>query len=179
MNREREKNIRYRVHYGVDSNAALQPEYIPVKPQRKEQQRTQKRQQHNQKLARKAEVSRYTAMAVLVVVVAAMGFFIVSRNAEIYSNNKQIRTLAKEKTNLEVMLNTVEKDLSAGSELNTYFDAAQNQLNLVYPDNDRIITAVCPGTQEEPQEQSDEAVNLYDTVLDWFSSLKRRIKSWA
>lgn len=36
MSKQRAEKTKYRVYYGVDSNAALQPEYIPQQPRRKE-----------------------------------------------------------------------------------------------------------------------------------------------
>ena len=78
------------------------------------------------------------------------------------------------------MVNTAEKDFSTGSELNAYFDIAQNQLNLVYPEDDQIVTVVCESSkEEETASEKQESIDIYDTLLDWFSSLERRIKSWA
>ena len=77
-------------------------------------------------------------------------------------------------------MNTAEKDFSTGSELNAYFDIAQNQLNLVYPEDDQIVTVVCESSKgEETASEKQESIDIYDTLLDWFSSLERRIKSWA
>lgn len=77
-------------------------------------------------------------------------------------------------------MNTAEKDFSTGSELNAYFDIAQNQLNLVYPEDDQIVTVVCESSkEEETASEKQESIDIYDTLLDWFSSLERRIKSWA
>ena len=181
MNRQRADKSEYRVRYGVDSNAALQPEYV-YEPQRKQKPDVDKRKSkaRAQKLQRKAEVAKYTAITMLVVTVAAMGFFVVTRNAEIYSNNRQIRSLANEKADLEVKLRTAEKDGSIGNEFNSYFEIAQDELQLTYPDESNIVTVVVPAatTQDEKVEVAMES-NVFDTVLDWFGSLERRIKSWA
>ena len=64
-------------------------------------------------------------LVVLCALIGAMGFFLLTRNAEIYSNNRQIRNLAKEKTNMQILINTVEKEGSAGNEINTYFNITQ------------------------------------------------------
>lgn len=180
MSKQRAEKTKYRVYYGVDSNAALQPEYIPQQPRRKERTAPKKSTHAKEKAQRKAEVAKYTALVVLVFCVAAMGFLIVSRNAKIYSNTQQIRELSKEKSNWEIMVNTAEKDFSTGSELNAYFDIAQNQLNLVYPEDDQIVMVVCESSkEEETASEKQESIDIYDTLLDWFSSLERRIKSWA
>lgn len=181
MSKQRAEKTKYRVYYGVDSNAALQPEYIPQpQPRRKARTAPKKSTHAREKALRKAEVAKYTALVVLVFCVAAMGFLIVTRNAEIYSNTQQIRELSKEKNNLEIMVNTAEKDFSTGSELNAYFDIAQSQLNLVYPEDDQIVTVVCPPSDEmDAASETQESVDIYDTLLDLISSLKRRIQSWA
>jgi len=180
MSKQRTAKTEYRVYYGTDRNAALKPQYIP-QPQRKKQTKQPKRQSASQaKAARKAEVARCIALVMLVVCVSAMGILVVSRNAEIYSNNMQIRTLANEKTNLEIQLNTAEKDASVGSELNAYFEIAQNELNMCYPEQSDIVTVTCPATVDADEGTNESAsVNIYDTVLDWVGSLVRRIKSWA
>ncbi|MBR2860543.1 MAG: hypothetical protein IKB86_01750 [Clostridia bacterium] len=180
MSKQRSSQTNYRVYYGTDRNAALQPQYVPQPERKRAPKKKTKSQSAQKRQARKAEVARYTSLACLVVCVAAMGFLVVFRNAEIYSNNRQIRSLANEKTKLEIMLNTVEKDGSVGSELNSYFDIAQNQLHLQYPEQDDIVTVVCPaGTDCEDASANQENVNLYDSVLDWVSNVSRRIKSWA
>ncbi len=179
MSKQRAEKTRYRVYYGVDSNAALQPEYIPQQPRRKERTAPKKSTHAREKAQHKAEVAKYTALVMLVFCVAAMGFLIVSRNAKIYSNTQQIRELSKQKSNLEIMVNTAEKDFSTGSELNAYFDIAQNELNLVYPEEDQIVTVVCASSEEETASETQESIDIYDTLLDWFSSLERRIKSWG
>ncbi|MBP5661588.1 MAG: hypothetical protein J6X30_00335 [Clostridia bacterium] len=177
MSKQRE-TTEYRVRYATDRNAALQPEFIP-QPERKRApaRRPQPRQQ--QKALRKAEVARCAALVMLVCCVAAMGFFVVSRNANIYRNAQEIRALAKRQQELQVLVNTAEKDYSVGSELNAYFDIAQNQLNMSYPAESDIVTVVsASAAAEEADEAVMEGVNVYDTILDWFSSLKEGIRSW-
>ncbi len=179
MSRQRVGKTEYRVYYGTDRNAALQPQYVP-QPKKKQSNKKAVSKVKQEKAQRRAAVARCTALTMLVLCVAAMGFLVVTRNAEIYSNNRQIRALANEKTDLEIMINTVEKDGSVGGELNSYFDIAENQLNLSYPEADNIVTVVLPaGSDTDVVEQAQEEADVFDAVLDWFSSLERRIKSWA
>jgi hypothetical protein len=178
MGRERAVKTKYNVYYGTDRNAALKPQYVP-QPEERQRKRTVSKVKEA-KAERNAAVAKCTALVMLVLCVAAMGFLVVTRNAAIYSNNRTIRTLANEKADLEIMINTAEKDGSWGGELNSYFDMAENQLELSYPENDKIVTVVLPATVEpEVQTQEAENVNMYDAVLDWFSSLQRRIESWV
>ena len=177
MSRQRADKREYKVYYGVDSNAALQPQYVPQE-ERKQKPSTVSRARE-QKAIRKLAVSRCVALTMLVVAVAAMGFLVVTRNAEIYSNNRQIRNLAKDRAELQILLNTAEKDGSVGNEINSYFEIAENQLNLEYPTDANIVTVVLPDTYAEETPQVQESVDMYDAVLDFFSSLGRGIKSWA
>ena len=177
MSKQRAVKSEYRVYYGTDRNAALQPQYVREEVRKNKPNTDQRRKA---KAARKAEVALYARVTVAVIAVAAMGFFIVSRNAQIYSNRNEIQKLAKEKSELQVMIHTAEKDCSAGSELNSYFDIAQNELKLSYPDDERIVTVACAQAASEAEASENQTdINVYDTVLDWISSLERRIKSWA
>ncbi len=179
MSRQRAVKTEYRVYYGTDRNAALQPQYVP-QPKKRQTTKTNVNKIKQLKAQRKAAVARCTALTMLVMCVAAMGFLVVTRNAEIYQNNRQIRTLANEKTDLMLLINTVEKDGSVGGELNSYFDIAENQLQLQYPQSENIVTVVLPAVSEEDNSQQvQEGGDVFDTVLDFFSSLERRIKSWA
>ncbi len=170
------EKTKYRVYYGVDSNAALQPQYAPI-PEREK--KTQQSARKKAKQARKAQLRTFVSVATLTVCVAAMGIFVLSRNAQIYKNTKEIRSLAKDKSNIELMIRTAEKDCSVGSELNSYFEIAEDQLALSYPEDSAIITVSCAKPQQNEQTEVQEEGNIYDTVLDWVSSLERRIKSWA
>ena len=177
MSKQRE-TTEYRVRYTTDRNAALQPEFIP-QPERRRAPARKPRSHEQQRALRKAEVARCTALVMLVCVVAAMGFFVVSRNANIYRNTQEIRALAKRQQELQVLVNTAEKDYSVGSELNTYFDIAQNQLNMSYPAESDIVTVVsASAVAAEADEAVAAEINVYDTVLDWFSSLGEGIRSW-
>ena len=179
MSRQRVGKTEYRVYYGTERNAARQPQYVP-QPKKKKGAKPAVSKAKQAKAQRRAAVARCTALTMLVICVAAMGFLVVTRNAEIYSNNRQIRALANEKTDLEILINTVEKDGSVGGELNSYFDIAENQLNLSYPEVDNIVTVVLPAASSDDDfEQEQEGEDVFDAVLDWFSSLERRIKSWV
>ena len=181
MSRQRAGKTEYKVYYGVDSNAALQPQYVPKKKERHEEDRKQSVSRAREaKALRRAEVAKCAAMTMLVICVAALGFLVVTRNAQIYSNNRTIRGLANEKTDLQIMINTAEKDGSVEGGLDTYFAIAENQLALQYPTEENIVTVVLPSsTDEVSAEVTQEDANVYDAVLDWFSSLQRRIESWA
>ncbi|MBE7091997.1 MAG: hypothetical protein E7365_02325 [Clostridiales bacterium] len=179
MSRQRAGKTEYRVYYGTDRNAALEPQYVP-QPKKRQTTKANTSAIKQQKAARKAAIARCTALTMLVMCVAAMGFLVVTRNAEIYNNNREIRALANEKTDLQLLINTVEKDGSVGGELNSYFDIAQNQLQLQYPEANDIVTVVLPSVSDDVvAEQTQEGEDVFDTVLDWLSSLERRIKSWA
>lgn len=167
MSRQRAVKSEYRVYYGVDSNAALKPQYVP-KP--KTDKDAEKRRRSQAKAERKILNARCWSVILVAMVLAAMGFLIVTRNAEIYSNNRQIRSLAKEKTNMQILINTVEKEGSAGNEINSYFEIAENQLGLQYPKEESIIKVVLPVAFEEEVTETEESVDLYDAVLDFFSS---------
>lgn len=169
---------KYRVYYGVDSNAALQPQYAPV-PERERHTKKQTSVHKKEKQAHKRQVRMFLRVSALAVCIAAMGIFVLSRNAQIYKNTKEIRSLAKEKSNIELMIRTAEKDCSVGSELNSYFEIAEDQLALTYPEDGAVITVNCIKPQEKETPDIQESENIYDTVLDWVSSLERRIKSWA
>ena len=181
MSKQTADNKKYRVYYGVDDNAALQPQYIEEEEEQK-QQRQQERiaSRRAAKIARKMEVRRYAALSILTVAVAAMGFFVVSRNAQIYNNNMQIRKLASDRENLEILSNTAEKDGAGKVDVNGFFDVALNQLSMDYPSEEQVVTVVLPAVTDtqEPGTASAE-VSVYDTVLDWLSSLNRRIRNWA
>ncbi|MBR6765516.1 MAG: hypothetical protein IKM06_03430 [Clostridia bacterium] len=178
MGRERAVKTKYNVYYGTDRNAALKPQYVP-QPEERVKKRTVSKAKEA-KAERAAAVAKCTVLVMLVMCVAAMGFLVVTRNAAIYSNNRTIRSLANEKADLEIMLNTAEKDGSWGGDLNTYLETAENELQLSYPDADKVVTVVLPAQTEAVQEAAtEESVNVYDAVLDWFSSLQRRIESWA
>ncbi len=178
MSRERAENRRkYDVYYGVADNAALQPRYVP-QPERKPKAKPASKAREAKAL-RKLEFARFIALTMLVVSVAAMGFLVVTRNAEIYSNNREIRDLAKTKAELQILVNTAEKDGSVGNEINSYFEIAENQLALDYPTEENVITVVLPASQVEEAPVVQESTNAYDNVLDFFSSLGRGIKSWA
>ncbi len=168
MSRQRAVKSEYKVYYGVDSNAALKPQYVP---QPKKDKKTEERKRHEAKAARRFEVSRFMAFTMCAMVIAAMGFFLLTRNAEIYSNNRQIRNLAKEKTNMQILINTAEKEGSAGNEINSYFEIAENQLGLQYPTEDSVIKVVLPAATQAEVQEAQESVDLYDAVLDFFSSL--------
>lgn len=179
MSNKRAVKTEYRVYYGTDRNAALQPQYV-AQPKKKVVKKPAVSKVKQEKAQRRAAVARCTALTMLVICVAAMGFLVVTRNAEIYQNNREIRTLANEKTKMEIMINTVEKDGSVGGELNSYFDIAENQLQLQYPEDSNIVTVVLPETNEEVVvEASQESDDVFDAVLDFFGSLERRIRSWA
>ncbi len=170
----------YQVYYGVDSNAALQPQYAP-KPQKKPQ--TEKKRTVSKarevKALRRAQVLQCASLTLLVVCVAALGFLVVTRNAEIYSNNRQIRALAKEKTELQVLMNKVEQEGAVGGELNSYFDIAENHLDLAYPAEDNIVRVVVPAAAQDVTDDAQDSIDVYDAVLDWFSSIGRGFKIWA
>jgi hypothetical protein len=170
----------YQVYYGVDSNAALQPQYAP-KPQKKPQTETKRTvsKAREVKALRRAQVLQCVSLSLLVVCVAALGFLVVTRNAEIYSNNRHIRELAKEKTELQVLMNKVEQESAVGGELNSYFDIAENHLELAYPAEDNIVRVVVPAVNGEVTDDVQESVDVYDAVLDWFSSIGRGFKIWA
>ena len=179
MSNKRAAKTEYKVYYGTDRNAALKPQYV-AQPKKKQAQKPQVSKVKQEKAIRRAAVARCTALTMLVMCVAAMGFLVVTRNAEIYQNNREIRALASEKTQIEIKINTVEKDGSVGGELNSYFDIAQNQLQLQYPTENAIVTVVLPETNDEAVvEAVQEGDDVFDTVLDWFGSLERRIRSWA
>ena len=181
MSRQRAEKTEYRAYYGTDRNAALQPQYVAVPKKKPQQQKKDKAvsKAAEQRALRSVAVAKCTALTLLVVTVAAMGFLVVTRTAEIYSNNRAIRSLANEKSDLEVMVRTVEKDGSVGGELNSYFEIAE-ELRLDYPTDENIITVVLPVAAEEAEaEETENKANIYDTVLDFISSLSRRIKSWV
>ena len=165
----------YRVHYGTDRNAALKPQFV-AKPQVK---KPQPKKQPSARALHKLEVKKYTAIAMVVVFVALGAFCLVSRHAMIYSNTTEIRRLAKEKVELQLQLNSVEKSYSETSEFNNYLEVAQSELNMVYPENDEIIQVVCPPKANVEQTQNAEEINLYDSVLDWINALFRGNNSWA
>ncbi len=177
MSRQRPEKD-YDVYYGYNDNAALEPEYIPRKKPRTETAAQRRERKKQAKAARKAELSRYAILTVLTVAVAAMGFFVVARNAQVYSNTQTIRSLAKEKQNIEIRINDVKKDYSEGSELNTYFDIAQNRLELSYPEDDMIITVMCAGETQDDVSASEKHSDIFDKVVDWLSDFERRIKIW-
>lgn len=166
----------YKVYYGVDSNAALAPQFVPQK-ERKSKKTPDKRAK--EKAERKVAAKLCTRVVALSVAVAAMGFCVVQRNAEIYKNTRTIRDLAKDKVALELQVRTAEKDCSAGNDLDSYFNTAENRLALSYPADDSVISVAVPAVGEEQDAQTQESGNFYDTVLDWLNSLERRIKSWA
>lgn len=165
----------YRVSYGTDRNAALKPQYIPVEKAKK----PQAKKQPSARAMHRLEVKKYTAIAMVVVFVALGAFCLVSRHAMIYSNTTEIRKLAKQKVELELQLNSVEKSYSETSEFTNYLEVAQRELNMVYPENDEIIQVVCPPIQAKEQPQNTEEINLYDSVLDWINGLFRGNNSWA
>lgn len=175
---KKQSKTDYRVYYGVDSNAALQPEYIPV-PKKRQEHKKEQSTHAREKAERKASVKLCVRVVSVAVCIAAMGFCVVMRNAEIYRNTREIRSLAKETVNLELKVRTAEKDFSAGSDLNSYFDTAENQLALAYPENGDVITVTVPADDGEQTPEIQESADIYDTVLDWISSLERRIRSWA
>ncbi len=176
MSRQREKD--YDVYYGYNDNAALEPEYIPRKKPHDDTAAKRREKNRQAKAARKAELARYAVLTLFTVVVAALGFLVVARNAKVYSNTQTIRNLAKEKQNIEIMINTVKKDSSEGSELNSYFDIAQNQLELAYPEDDMIITVICPDEESEDISASEQSSDIFDKAVDWLSDFERRIKIW-
>lgn len=165
----------YKVRYGVDHNAALKPQYIAKPAQKK----TQAKKQPSARALHKLEVKKYTAIAMVVVFVALGAFCLVSRHAMIYSNTTEIRRLAKEKVELQLQLNSVEKSYSEVSEFTNYLEVAQSELNMVYPENDEIIQVVCPPKTSNEQTQTTEEINIYDSVLDWINALFRGNNSWA
>ena len=167
---------RERVVYRTDRNAALAPEYIPERPRREEQ-----RSRHAQvKEARRTELAGFTVTVLLTLVVAALAFFVVSRNAQIFSNQQKIRALANERTEKELQLRRAEVDYFADSELNAYFDMAENELALADPGANDIVTAVCPAVTEGLSDtEALPEQSVYDAVLDWVNALGRRIQSWA
>ena len=179
MNRQRTDRRRYDVYYGVENNAALQPQYVPQPERKPKTSPAPVSKAREAKALRKLEVARFVALTMLVVSVAAMGFLVVTRNAEIYSNNREIRNLAKTKADLQILVNTAEKDGSVGNEINSYFEIAENQLALSYPTEENVITVVLPAVQEEAEPVVVESTNTYDNVLDFFSALGRGIKSWV
>ena len=162
----------YRVYYGFDNNAALKPQYVP-QPQKDKNAEARKRSQA--KAERKTLNAYCWKFIMCAMVIAAMGFLIVTRNAEIYSNNRQIRNLAKEKTNMQILINTVEKEGSVGNEINSYFEIAENQLGLQYPKEESIVKVVLPAAFEEEVQETEESVDIYDAVLDFFSSFGKGI----
>lgn len=177
---KKQSKTEYRVYYGTDSNAALQPEYIPVPKREKRPEHKREQSIHaKEKAERKASVKLCARVVSVALCVAAMGFCVVMRNAEIYRNTREIRNLAKETVNLELKVRTAEKDFSAGSDLNSYFDTAENQLALAYPEDTNVILVTVPSESAEQTPDTQESVDVYDTVLDWISSLERRIRSWA
>lgn len=178
MSKQRTSKTEYKVYYGVDSNAALAPQFVPQK-ERKTAPKKAPDRRAKEKAERKAAVKLCTRVVVLSITIASMGFCVVQRNAEIYKNTRTIRDLAKQKVSLELQVRTAEKDCSAGSDLDSYFSTAENQLALSYPEDDSVISVTVPAAAEEQGAQTQESGNFYDTVLDWLNSLERRIKSWA
>lgn len=178
MSKQRTSKTEYKVYYGVDSNAALAPQFAPQK-ERKTAPKKAPDRRAKEKAERKTAAKLCARVVVLSVTIAAMGFCVVQRNAEIYKNTRTIRDLAKEKVNLELQVRTAEKDCSAGNDIDSYFNTAENQLALSYPEDDSVVSVAVPSVSEEQDARTQESGNFYDTVLDWLNSLERRIKSWA
>ena len=76
-------------------------------------------------------------------------------------------------------MNKVEQESAVGGELNSYFDIAENHLELAYPAEDNIVRVVVPAMNGEVTDDVQESVDIYDAVLDWFSSIGRGFKIWA
>ena len=110
MSKQRTSKTEYKVYYGVDSNAALAPQFAPQK-ERKTAPKKAPDRRAKEKAERKTAAKLCARVVVLSVTIAAMGFCVVQRNAEIYKNTRTIRDLAKEKVNLELQVRTAEKDL--------------------------------------------------------------------
>jgi len=178
MSKQRYSRTEYDAYYGVDSNAALQPQFAP-RPQ------PQKKPQHKSRVAeekklRKQQWAVFAASTMLALSVCAALFLVLSRSAAIYQNNIEIRKLAARKTSIETSINTVKKQMAEGGDLNAYFELAENELALSYPDGNQIITVACNGAPED-EAVSDEESNssLFDDAIDWLSSLERRFKNWG
>lgn len=178
MSKQTTSKTEYKVYYGVDSNAALAPQFAPQR-ERKTAPKKAPDRRTKEKAERKAAAKLCTRVVVLSIAIALMGFCVVQRNAEIYKNTRAIRDLAKDKVSLELQVRAAEKDCSAGSDLDSYFNTAENQLALSYPADDSVISVAVPAENEEQDAQTQESGDFYDTVLDWINSLERRIKSWA
>lgn len=175
MENRRKHTTEYKVRYSTDRNAALQPEYIP---QHKPQTRTKNHAKHNSKAQYRAEVRKYAALTGVVVVAAAIVFCVVYRNALIFRNAQQINKLAKERVNIELQINSVESTSSEASELNSFFEIAQDKLDMVYPESNEIVQIVCPAATQNTAETVTN-VNSYDDILDWINGLFRGNNSWA
>jgi len=168
--RTKSKYARYDSYYGTDRNAALAPVRVPV-PQRREQPRPAP------KTKTKPKTGKFIALITLAAVVTSFGCVVVSRNAMIYKNNLQIRTLSKNITDAQTMVNTAKLQL-ADTNVEQYMQVAQSQLNMNYPTAEQLI--VIPSPQPEAADnnlsaKTQEKINIYDAILDWINSLERRI----
>lgn len=177
---------RYSVRYGADANAALQPQYVPY-PQPPQPERTPKRRPRVlpplQQQPRKApsqqprtDKRRWHAMLMLgVIAIAVMAFAVVMRNSQIYENNRSIQAMGNSITQATHELNTAKQSLSAKEDMNAYMDMAENELNMVFPDENSyiIITSDAVKPAEQTEQQSSGG-NIIDDILDWISSLERR-----
>ncbi len=177
--------VRYSVRYAYDANAALQPEYIPY-PQPQQPQRApkprprvlppvQKPEQRPQQQPR-TQKKRFHAMLMLgVIAVAIMAFAVVMRNSEIYQNNRNIQAMGSDITQATHQLNTAKQTLSSKEDMGQYMDMAENDLNMVFPDEDSYIIITSQAVKPVEQEaQNNNGGNVIDDILDWFSSLERR-----
>lgn len=180
----KENSMRYKVRYGTDANAALQPEYIPVperKPKEQPRQRPrvlpqQKPQQKQQQQPRPAKRNSIKALLVLgISITAVMAFAVVMRNSQIYENNRQIQNMGQEVSQVTYALNTAKQALSAQENMDDYLKYASDELNMVFPESEDIV--VIEVTPQQPQEDltnTQKNGNIIDNILDWLNSLERR-----
>ena len=161
-----------RVYYGVQGAHALQPDVVR-EPERRKQTRVNIRKKHD--LAAKSKIKAVG----LVIVGMLMLCMLVQRYAVIAINNLEIQNMQQSIEQVSNQGAYLDVELAKKEDIVTVEQIAKEELNMDYPDTDRIQYVQYSGvsvSDDEPETAPAEK-SLFDCVCDWIFDLGRRISS--
>jgi cell division protein FtsL len=169
------RNDREYINFRSVHNAALQPDFYPAQPQRKEQPRQRPTLVPQQQPKPKSKTFKRIKMFFWAAALTACACCLLARNAQIYENNMKIQALGAEITQSNTSVNNVKKDIAAKVDIVEYMQVAQDELQMDYPKENQVFALeVTPEENTNDDLTQIQKSNIVDNVLDWFNSLERR-----
>lgn len=134
---------KYERNYYIEGNTARQLDAVPVReerPKRQREHRVNERIGKNSRRARAFDLKYTWALTVATVFLFASCVNMLTLQADITEQRRQIAMLERGLTELTDTNNETSKRLESSVDLTKVYDVATNELGMVYPQNGQVVS---------------------------------------